>query len=208
MFVYSCYNIKINNNTVKMNADQSGGYVGGNGTGAAYCVQLTGPHTGVTVSNNILTTQNHGPNAAIYSQNFFGQTNIVVTNNTITVTGKGTNQTWDVLTGMELQDDNATVTGNTINVYNEYYEEGYKVYGISYSQFTNTTHSYNIQNNTVNVNGGNYTIYIMDGHYCTITGNTLNSKYFDEDEGDYVTHSGNSTVIIVAGEGNYIGPNP
>ena len=206
--VYSCYNIKINNNTVKMNADQSGGYVGGNGTGAAYCVQLTGPHTGVTVSNNKLTTKNNGPNAAIYSQNFFGQTNIVVTNNTITVTGKGTNQTWDVVTGMELQDDNATVKGNTITVTNvgPYYS-GYNVYGISYSQFTNTTHSYNIQNNTIEVNEGNYTIYIMDGYYCTITGNTLNSNYLDEDEGE-IYQSGNATVIIAVGEGNYIGPNP
>ena len=174
---FQCGNLKINNNTITMNADQSGGYVGGNGTGAAYCVQLTGPHAGVVVSNNRLTTQNNGPNAAIYSQNYDGSTEITVSNNTITVTGKGTDATWDVVTGMELQDNVATVTGNTITVNNiGNYVSGYNVYGISYCQFTNTTHTYDIQNNTINVNNGRYTIYIMDGVSCNVTNNTLSSK--------------------------------
>ena len=50
--VYSCNNITINNNTVNMNGNNSGGDYSGNGTGAAYCIQLTGPHTGVVISNN------------------------------------------------------------------------------------------------------------------------------------------------------------
>lgn len=204
-----CGNLKINNNTITMNANQSGGYIGGNGTGAAYCVQLTGPHSGVIVSNNALTTKNNGPNAAIYSQNYDGSTEITVSDNTITVTGKGTNATWDVVTGMELQDNSATVTGNTITVYNngDYYS-GYNVYGISYCQFTNTTHTYDIQNNTVTVIGGLYTVYLMSGDNCNVNGNTLNSSYFDNIEDDDVTQSGNSTVCIVEGTGNTIGPNP
>lgn len=39
--VYQCNNITINNNTINMNARRSGGQYGGNGTGAAYCIQLT-----------------------------------------------------------------------------------------------------------------------------------------------------------------------
>lgn len=198
---FQCGNLKINNNTITMNADQSGGYVGGNGTGAAYCVQLTGPHSGVVVSNNTLTTQNNGPNAAIYSQNYDGSTEITVSNNTITVTGKGTDATWDVVTGMELQDNVATVTGNTITVNNiGNYVSGYNVYGISYCQFTNTTHTYDIQNNTINVNNGRYTIYIMDGVSCNVTNNTLSSKYPRH------SYSGNQTVEVI-GTDNYIGPN-
>ena len=50
--VYSCTNITICSNTVDMNGNKSGGQVGGNGTGAAYCIQLTGPHTGVKICNN------------------------------------------------------------------------------------------------------------------------------------------------------------
>lgn len=204
-----CSQMTINNNTIIMNADQSGGYIGGNGTGAAYCVQLTGSYTGTTVSNNILTTQNNGPNAAIYSQNWDGQTDVTIAGNTITVTGKGTSATWDLLTGIELQDDNAVVTGNTITVNNNGdYDTGYNVYGISYCQYSPRYHTYSITNNTVSVNGGNYTVYIMNGHGCNVTGNTLNSNYLDEDEDERVYHSGNSTVIIAAGEDNTIGPNP
>lgn len=207
---FECDYLNVNNNTITMNADKSGGYIGGNGTGAAYCVQLTGPYTGVVVSNNTLITKNYGPNAAIYSQNWGGQTSVTIEDNSITVTGKGTDQMWDLLTGVELQDDHAVVTGNTITVNNlgDEFDSGYNVYGISYCQYSPREHSYIILNNTVTVNGGNYTIYIMEGYDCNITGNTLNSNYYDDDEGEEVIQSGNSTVIIVAGARNYIGPNP
>ena len=197
-----CSQMTINNNTITMNADQSGGYVGGNGTGAAYCVQLTGPYTGTTVSNNILTTQNSGPNTAIYSQNWDGQTDVTITGNTIEVTGKGTNITWDLLTGIELQDDNAIVSGNTITVNNNGgYDTDYNVYGISYCQYSPRYHTYIITNNTVTVNEGLYTVYIMDGHNCNVTGNILNSHY------SWHYNSGNATVFV-AGSGNTVGPNP
>lgn len=200
--VFESNYVNINNNTVTMNADQSGGYVGGNGTGAAYCVQLTGGYTGVVVSNNTLITQNHGPNTAIYSQNYNGFTNITVIGNTIQVTGKGTASTWDLVTGMELQDDYAYVAGNTITVNNiGSYGNNYNVYGISYCQASPRTHTYIIINNTVDVINGYYTVYIMNGQNCNITGNTLHSRYSSND------YYGNQTVYIV-GNGNYVGPNP
>jgi len=199
--VFKSNNVTVDRNTITMNADQSGGYVGGNGTGAAYCVQFTGPYTGAVVSNNILTTQNHGPNTAIYSQNYDGPTNITVTGNTISVTGKGTASTWDVVTGMELQDDYATVKGNTITVTNSVsYGTNYNVYGISYCQSSPRTHTYIITNNTVNVINGRYTVYIMNGDGCNVTANTLHSDDGDDE------YCGNATVIVF-GNNNYIGPN-
>ena len=187
--LYKSNYVNVHNNTINMNANQSGGYVGGNGTGAAYCVQCTGPYTGVTVSNNRLTTRNNGPNAAIYSQNWDGPTNITVSGNTISVTGKGTDSDWDVLTGMELQDTYATVTGNTITVTNlEDYDDDYNVYGISYCQYTPYDHTYVITGNTVDVLNGFYTIYLLSGSNHSISGNTLHS--YDGTS----HHNGNITI--------------
>ena len=184
--VFSSDYVKVHKNTITMNADNSGGYVGGNGTGAAYCVQFTGPYTGAIVSNNTLTTQNHGPNTAIYSQNYDGPTNITVTGNTISVTGKGTASTWDLVTGIELQDDYATVTGNTITVNNiGVYNTGYNVYGISYSQVSPRTHHFVITGNTVDVINGRYTVYLLNGTINSISNNTLHSNDgFDDYYGD------------------------
>ncbi len=174
--LYKSNYVDVHNNTITMNADDSGGYVGGNGTGAAYCVQCTGQYTGVTISDNTLTTQNNGPNAAIYSQNWDGPTNITVSGNTIDVTGKGTSNSWDVLTGMELQDTYATVTGNTISVTNiGQFSTGYNVYGISYCQSTPGSHTYVITGNDVDVYMGRYTIFLLSGTTNTISGNTLHA---------------------------------
>lgn len=174
--LYKSDYVNVHNNTITMNADQSGGYVGGNGTGAAYCVQCTGPYTGVIISDNTLTTQNNGPNAAIYSQNWDGATNITVSGNTIEVSGKGTSNSWDVLTGMELQDTYATVTGNTISVTNrDQFSTGNNIYGISYCQYTPGSHTYIIIGNDVDVDGGRYTIFLLSGTTNTISGNTLHA---------------------------------
>jgi len=161
--VYACDNITVCSNTVDMNGNKSGGQVGGNGTGAAYCIQLTGPHTGVKICNNNLTTKNHGPNLGIYSQNYNVTTNITVCGNHIDVTGKAGSDPWSLVSGMELQDTYATVYGNTIDVTNvDGYVSGACVYGISYSQSTPGTHTYNITNNTVRVPHGDWAVY-LDG---------------------------------------------
>ena len=103
--VYQCNDIRINNNTVNMNGNNSATTLpSGNATGAAYCVQLTGNHSGVVVSNNRLTTKNSGPNLGIYSQNYNGHSYINVTGNVINVTGVAGNNPWALVSGMELQD--------------------------------------------------------------------------------------------------------
>ena len=171
--VYSCDNIKICSNTVDMNGNKSGGHVGGNGTGAAYCIQLTGPHT-VKICNNNLTTKNHGPNLGIYSQNYYGVTNITVCGNHINVTGKAGSDPWSLVSGMELQDTYATVCGNTIDVTNiDGYHKNYYVFGISYCQSTSGSHTYNITNNTVRVPHGDYAVYLDGVVNSTVAYNRL-----------------------------------
>ena len=174
--VYSCTNITICSNTVDMNGNKSGGQVGGNGTGAAYCIQLTGPHTGVKICNNTLTTKNNGPNLGIYSQNYYGKTNITVCGNHISVTGKAGSDEWSLVSGMELQDTYATVYGNTVTVNNTAgYHKNYCAYGISYCQNTYSQHYYNIHDNNVTVYNGDYAVYLMNDTSVTgdINDNTL-----------------------------------
>ena len=161
--VYVCDNLTICSNNVKMNGNISNTDYEGNGTGAAYCIQLTGPHTGVKICNNNLTTRNQGPNLGIYSQNYDGETSITVCGNNINVTGKAGSDEWSLVSGMELQDTYATVYGNTIYVNNtEPYTTDNFAFGISYCQWTNHTHYYDIQNNSVTVYNADYAVYILD----------------------------------------------
>ena len=184
--VYACDNITVCSNTVDMNGNKSGGHVGGNGTGAAYCIQLTGPHTGVKICNNTLTTKNNGPNLGIYSQNYNVTTNITVCGNHISVTGKAGSDPWSLVSGMELQDTYATVYGNTIDVTNiGGYHYGYYVFGISYCQSTPGTHTYNITNNTVRVPHGDYAVYLDGVVDSRVYYNHLKAKY---DTGNYAIH--------------------
>ena len=187
--VYCCDNLTICSNIVNMNGNKSGGHlIGGNGTGAAYCIQLTGPHTGIKICNNTLTTRNQGPNLGIYSQNYDGVTNLTICGNHIKVTGKAGSDPWSLVSGMELQDTNATVYGNDIivNNTNSYNPNNY-AFGISYCQYTDPPHYYYISCNNVTVYNGNYTVYIM----------SANSGYVDNNHLIAVgnsTKTGNSTV--------------
>lgn len=182
--VYVCDNLTICSNNVKMNGNISNTDYEGNGTGAAYCIQLTGPHTGVKICNNNLTTKNKGPNLGIYSQNYYGETSITVCGNHINVTGKAGSDPWSLVSGMELQDTYATVCGNTIDVYNvDGYVGGAYIYGISYCQSTSGNHTYNICNNTVNVPDGDLAVF-LDGVINSVV--TTNWLYSASDMGDAV----------------------
>lgn len=79
--IYKCNNITIGNNKIELNSN--GGNLTVNGTGAAYGIQLTGPHTNVVICNNNITTANNGPNLGIYSQNAQGATNLTIYGNRI-----------------------------------------------------------------------------------------------------------------------------
>lgn len=184
--IYRCNNILIDNNKIDLNS-QSGNLTV-NGTGAAYGIQLTGPHTGVMISNNNITTANNGPNLGIYSQNTQGATNITVKGNNIKVTGRAGTNPWALVSGMELQDTYATVCGNTIEVTNlGGYHASYCVYGISYSQATSGTHTYIIYNNTVKVPDGDYAVY-LDG--------VVNSNVSYNHLRAHGSHVGNNAVYM------------
>ncbi|WP_296888769.1 hypothetical protein [uncultured Methanobrevibacter sp.] len=162
--VYSCDCIHVKNNIVTMNGEQSGGHlIGGNGTGAAYCIQLSGNHTDVIISNNTLTTRNNGPNLGIYSQNYHATSYLKISGNRINVTGRAGSDPWSLVSGIELQDTRAEVYDNNITVTNlETYTAGNCAYGISYAQWINKTHNYNIHNNNVTVVNGDYAVYLLN----------------------------------------------
>ena len=186
--VYTCDNLVICSNNVIMNGNISNTDYEGNGTGAAYCIQLTGPHDGIKICNNNLTTRNQGPNLGIYSQNYDGVTNLTICGNHIKVTGKAGSDPWSLVSGMELQDTNATVYGNDIvvNNTNSYNPNNY-AFGISYCQYTNPPHYYYISCNNVTVYNGNYTVYIMSANLGYVDNNHLIAV-------GNSTKTGNSTV--------------
>ena len=189
--IYRCNDILIDNNTVDLKSKS--GNLTVNGTGAAYGIQLTGPHTGVMISNNNITTVNYGPNLGIYSQNSQGTTSITVKNNKINVTGRAGSHPWALVSGMELQDTYATVTGNTIDVTNvagSY--NGFYIFGISYCQPTAGSHSFNITNNTVRAPHSPYAVYLDNVTDSNVSYNSLIAKQSYGNFAVYMTGTGNS----------------
>ena len=176
--VYSCNNSKINNNTVNMNGNNSGGTLpSGEGTGAAYCIQLSGNHSNVIISNNKLTTKNKGPNLGIYSQNANATSNLKIQNNRINVTGKAGEDPWSLVSGIEVQDTSAEIWDNVITVNNTAgcTDETY-AFGISYAQWLDWDHYYNIHNNNVTVINGKFAVYLLDDD--AVSG-TVNNNYLN-----------------------------
>ena len=187
--LYNFNGVKVCKNTILVNTS-----TGSEGAGTAYTVQATGPYTGLVVDDNKLTSQSKGPALGVYSQNFLGGTDITVTNNVIDVTGFATNDPYALVSGMELQDDEAVVSGNTITVtsINDYADTN-NLYGISYAQLIGGNHNYTISNNTVYSNG-KYAVYILYAENSTVKDNTLIAHYL----------SGNKAVYIDDGENNVV----
>ena len=191
--VYRCNSITIDNNTININSE--GGQIIINGTGAAYGIQLTGPHNGVVISNNIINTANNGPNLGIYSQNYFGATDIVIFGNTINVTGSAGGHPYALVSGMELQDTNATVYNNTIRVNNTSpYTVGNYAFGISYCQATDDSHYFNIHDNNVELINGDMAVSLRTGSSGFVTFNKLKTHY---GTGDNVVSAPRTEVIVL-----------
>ncbi len=178
--VYACNGTVIERNNIKLHSE-GGTIIPGtnNGTGAAYGIQLTGPHS-VTIHNNTIDTANNGPNCGIYSQNFNGDSFLNITNNIIYVEGNASSDhQWSLVTGMELQDNEGYIAGNTITVYNkETYADGDNVYGISFSQYGNGIPTFEITNNTVEVIHGKYAVYIQYSQDSSVYENCLYTDYY------------------------------
>ena len=167
---------------------------GKEGAGAAYAVQVTGPYNNFVVRGNNLTTVSNGPNLAVYSQNYYGTTEITVENNWINVTGFAGPADFALVSGMEFQDTVAKAYNNTIYVQNvNEYNDNNNIAGITYVQSTSGNHKFDIQNNTI-YSEGKYAVLIKSAENSQIIGNTL---YAHELKGDdaAIFKSGTNNII-------------
>ena len=147
--------------------------------GTAYPIQIAGPTSGINITENNISSVSNGPNLGIYSQNFFGDTELFVSNNIINITGLAGQHEWALVAGIESQDTYSEIFNNTIEVHSiAEVNEGDNIYGISYRQSTDNEHVFNIENNTM-FSDGKIGVYILDSDESNVNGNTLIS--FDED---------------------------
>ena len=171
--------------------------------GTAYPIQVTGPSKDVKIAFNNISSVSNGPNIGIYSQNFYGATEIQIISNFINITGISNRHTWGLVAGIEVQDTNDLIWNNTIMVTHlGDYDEKNNIYGISFSQNTNYNHSYNIQYNKVITNGryaislAGTTSLVVDSVIANNMLQTLTSG------GDDAVRVGNGTNNQVYGNSN------
>uniref|UniRef100_UPI003864408C hypothetical protein n=1 Tax=Methanobrevibacter sp. TaxID=66852 RepID=UPI003864408C len=181
---------------------------GSENAGTSYPVQLTGPYEGVVIDGNNLYANCGGPALGVYSQNYYGDTEITVQNNNIDITGLPTDHSWGLVSGIELQDNVARVYNNTITTKSVTgsFEEGMNLYGISYAQALMDGHNYDIQGNIV-VTEGQYAIYLLQAEDTTITDNYLVSSTGEGDDTVYIREASGNTVIE-NNHGAYVEPVP
>ncbi len=166
--VYALNNLTVAHNDISMVT--TGGKLA---LGTAYPIQITGPISKVNITENDLYSFANGPNIGIYSQNYYGGTELSITNNRINVTGLAGTHEWALVAGIESQDSDSYIFNNTIEVHSVgEVNEGDNIYGISYRQSTAGNHTYNIQNNTV-FSDGYSSVYLLSSVNSTIANNLL-----------------------------------
>ncbi|MFR5820838.1 MAG: Ig-like domain repeat protein [Methanobrevibacter smithii] len=167
---------------------------GKEGAGAAYAVQVTGPYNNFVVRGNNLTTVSNGPNLGVYSQNYYGTTEITAENNWINVTGFAGPAEFALVSGMEFQDTVAKAYNNTIYVQNvNEYNDDNNIAGITYVQSTSGSHQFDIQNNTI-YSEGKYAVLIKSAKDSQIIGNTLYAHQLNGDDAA-IFKSGTNNVV-------------
>lgn len=174
--VYRAKDLLVEGNSIRLGTS-GGAYA----AGTAYPIQLTGPASGVMIRYNNLYSKSNGPNIGIYSHNFNGDNYITILNNYINVTGRAGNHSWALVAGIESQDNNDIIMNNIIEIHNTgAVKWDDNLYGISYSQKTDSTHTYRVVNNTV-ISDGYYVSHMLDADNTTVTNNTLvrTDKYAD-----------------------------
>ena len=190
--LYNFDGVTVEENNILINTT-----TGADGAGTAYPIQATGPYSGLVINKNNLTSISRGPALGIYSQNYDGITDIVVTNNNINVPGYATANEYALVSGMELQDTFAKVYNNIIYSRSiSPYDEANALYGISYAQYTSGTHTYDIRGNTI-VTEGRYAIYLLSAKDSNVAENTLYAHDLVSDD----------SVKITAGENNIVSDN-
>ena len=167
---------------------------GKEGAGAAYAVQVTGPYNNFVVKGNNLTTVSNGPNLGVYSQNYYGATEITAENNWINVTGFAGPAEFALVSGMEFQDTVAKAYNNTIYVQNvNEYNDDNNIAGITYVQSTSGSHQFDIQNNTI-YSEGKYAVLIKSAKDSQIIGNTLYAHELNGDDAAIFKSGANNVV--------------
>ncbi len=180
-YLYALDGYRVDNLLIEGNRIRVGTAGGAYAAGTAYPIQLTGPASDVLIQHNNLYSKSNGPNIGIYSHNFNGDNYITILNNYINVTGRAGNHSWALVAGIESQDNNDIIMNNIIEVHNTgKVELDDNIYGISYSQETDSTHTYRVVNNTV-ISDGYYVSHMLDADNTTVTNNTLvrTDKYAD-----------------------------
>ncbi len=174
---------------------------GKDAAGTAYPVQITGPARGIQVAFNNISSISNGPNIGIYSQNYYGSTEVGIISNFINVTGYASSHSWSLVSGIEVQDSDDIIMNNTIivNSVNEF-TPGANIYGISYSQKTGGSHSYNVQYNNVTTNG-QYAVALLGGNTrvanSIIANNILKTAHAGGNKAALITGLGNRKNIII-----------
>ena len=187
--MYYSSNVLVKGNNISVETD--GGSVD---AGTAYPIQISGPYEGVLIDGNHIYARCGGPALGLFSQNYYGDTEILVQNNNIDVTGLSTLNSWGLVSGIELQDNMARVYNNTIKTKSiSGYTDGMRLYGISYAQALNNDHNYDIRSNNIETEG-KYAIYILKAENTNITDNYLVSS----------TGVGNQTIYIVNATGTTV----
>ena len=180
-YLYALDGYRVDNLLIEANRIRVGTAGGAYAAGTAYPIQLTGPASGVLIQHNNLYSKSNGPNIGIYSHNFNGDNYITILNNYINITGRAGNHSYALVAGIESQDNNDIIMNNVIEVHNTgKVELDDNIYGISYSQETESTHTYRVVNNTV-ISDGYYVSHMLDADNTTVTNNTLvrTDKYAD-----------------------------
>jgi hypothetical protein len=166
--IYALNNLTVAHNNI--NIVTTGGKLA---LGTAYPIQITGPITKVNITENDLYTYSNGPNIGIYSQNYYGDTELSITKNRINVTGLAGTHEWALVAGIESQDSNSFIANNTIEVHSVGpVGENDNIYGISYRQSTSSNHTFNIQDNTVFSDGFN-SVFLLSSDNSTVANNLL-----------------------------------
>lgn len=141
--------------------------------GTAYPIQISGPITKVNITKNNLYSFSNGPNIGIYSQNYYGGTELSITYNLINVTGLAGTHEWALVAGVETQDSDSVVENNIIEVHSVGpVNVDDNIYGVSYRQSTDGNHKYSIKNNTVFSDGFN-SVFLLDSKNSTVANNLL-----------------------------------
>ena len=166
--VHTLQNLSIDSNNISIRT--VGGILA---AGTAYGIQLTGPLSEISITNNDIYSISNGPNLGIYSQNYFGDTALDISNNTINITGLAGKHEWALVAGIEVQDSNDNIKNNRIEVHSvgEVDEED-NLYGISYRQNTDGDHTFKVENNLI-FSEGYYAVYLLSSVDSTIKNNML-----------------------------------